>query len=133
MDRFFVFLDIDGVLNKESMWNKPFSLSDNCIDNFGKKYHNSRVILISSWKAGFICSHDKNNTPQIKELEQKLDKYNIRIIGKVNDEKYRDLSINKFVQEHGIINYIIIDDDISEYSSNNIDNLLLVDAKKGFE
>lgn len=24
----FIFLDIDGVLNKESDWSKPFSLSD---------------------------------------------------------------------------------------------------------
>ena len=32
----FIFLDIDGVLNKESDWSKPFSLNSDCIRRFVK-------------------------------------------------------------------------------------------------
>lgn len=34
----FIFLDIDGVLNKESDWSKQFSLSSDCIRRFCEKY-----------------------------------------------------------------------------------------------
>ena len=34
----FIFLDIDGVLNKESDWSKQFSLSSDCIRRFYEKY-----------------------------------------------------------------------------------------------
>ena len=34
----FIFLDIDGVLNKESDWSKPFSLNSDCIRRFCEKY-----------------------------------------------------------------------------------------------
>lgn len=70
----FIFLDIDGVLNKESDWSKQFSLSSDCIRRFCEKYREARIILISSWKNGFISSHNEKNTPQIKELEAQLDR-----------------------------------------------------------
>ena len=34
----FIFLDIDGVLNKESDWSKQFTLSSDCIRRFCEKY-----------------------------------------------------------------------------------------------
>ena len=91
----FIFLDIDGVLNKESDWSKPFSLNSDCIRRFCEKNREARIILISSWKNGFISSHNEKNTPQIKELEAQLDRYGIRIVGKVCDNRYRD-----YLKEH---------------------------------
>ena len=41
----FIFLDIDGVLNKESDWSKPFSLNSDCIRRFCEKYREARIIL----------------------------------------------------------------------------------------
>ena len=77
----FIFLDIDGVLNKESDWSKPFSLNSDCIRRFCEKNREARIILISSWKNGFISSHNEKNTPQIKELEAQLDRYGILFSG----------------------------------------------------
>lgn len=129
----FVFLDIDGVLNKRTDWRKPFSLNNDCIRLFGEAYRGSRVILISSWKNGFISSHNEKNTPQIKDLEKRLDHYDIRIVGKVNDNPYRDHAVESFVKGHpSIKEYIIIDDDIAEYSSKNISHLKVVDNRVGF-
>ena len=86
------------------------------------------IILISSWKNGFISSHNEKNTPQIKELEAQLDRYGIRIVGKVCDNRYRD-----YLKEHpSIKEYVVVDDDIKEYSSKDIPHLRLVDSKVGF-
>lgn len=124
----FIFLDIDGVLNKESDWSKPFSLNSDCIRRFCEKNREARIILISSWKNGFISSHNEKNTPQIKELEARLDRYGIRIVGKVCDNRYRD-----YLKEHpSIKEYVVVDDDIKEYSSKDIPHLRLVDSKVGF-
>ena len=78
----FIFLDIDGVLNKESDWSKPFSLSSDCIRRFCEKYREARIILIKEH-------------PSIRE-------------------------------------YVVVDDDIKEYSSKDIPHLRLVDSKVGF-
>ena len=40
----FIFLDIDGVLNKESDWSKPFSLNSDCIRRFCEKIE--KLVLI---------------------------------------------------------------------------------------
>ena len=100
----FIFLDSDGVLNKESDWSKQFSLSSDCIRRFCEKYREARIILISSWKNGFISSHNEKNTPQIKELEAQLDRYGIRIVGKVLErvfdliqQEYTSSEAEKFI------------------------------------
>ena len=49
--------------------SSQFTLSSDCIRRFCEKYREARIILISSWKNGFISSHNEKNTPQIKELE----------------------------------------------------------------
>lgn len=129
----FIFLDIDGVLNKESDWSKQFSLDSECIRRFGEEYRGSRVILISSWKNGFISSHNEKNTPQIKELEAQLDRYGIRIVGKVCDNQYRDYAVSDYLKEHpSIKEYIIIDDDVAEYSSKDVPHLKVVNSRVGF-
>ena len=104
----FIFLDIDGVLNKESDWSKPFSLSSDCIRRFCEKYREARMILISSWKNGFISSHNEKNMPQIKELEAQLDRYGIRIVGKVCDNRYRDYAVRDYLKEHPSIKEYVV-------------------------
>lgn len=110
-----------------------FSLSSDCIRRFCEKYREARIILISSWKNGFISSHNEKNTPQIKELEAQLDRYGIRIVGKVCDNRYRDYAVRDYLKEHpSIREYVVADDDIKEYSSKDIPHLRLVDSKVGF-
>ena len=56
----YIFLDIDGVLNKESDWRKMFTVNADCINEFCDFYNSvgGRVILISTWKNGY---YGKNN------------------------------------------------------------------------
>ena len=57
-----------GRLDKKKC-SSQFTLSSDCIRRFCEKYREARIILISSWKNGFISSHNEKNTPQIKELD----------------------------------------------------------------
>lgn len=68
----YIFLDIDGVLNKQADWKKPYSLNPQNIKAFGDAFAEMRpiIILISTWKNGFILSGNSSNSPQIKELEK---------------------------------------------------------------
>ena len=113
--------------------SSQFTLSSDCIRRFCEKYREARIILISSWKNGFISSHNEKSTPQIKELEAQLDRYGIRIVGKVCDNRYRDYAVRDYLKEHpSIKEYVVADDDIKEYLSKDIPHLRLVDSKVGF-
>lgn len=115
----FVFLDIDGVLNKRSQWRiHSYPLDSGCIENFCNfaNHISAKIILTSSWRKGFVCSHSNSNSRQIQELEKEFDRYNIRISGKVSDNiSDRTDAINHFLTNHPD-EYIIIDDDKSEFS-----------------
>ena len=50
---------------------------------FLKRINNPRIILISSWRKGFVSPGNQNNAPYIKELEDRI-RYG-RVIGKISD------------------------------------------------
>lgn len=126
----YIFLDIDGVLNKQTDWKKSYSLNPQNIKAFGDAFAEIRpiIILISTWKNGFILSGNSNNSPQIKELEKSLSGYGLRIAGKTEGQN-REKGINDFLKKHPD-DYIILDDDLSEYSRKP-DNLYLVNFRTG--
>lgn len=126
----YIFLDIDGVLNKQADWKKPYSLNPQNIKTFGDAFAEMRpiIILISTWKNGFILSGNSSNSPQIKELEKSLSGYGLRIAGKTEGQS-REKGINDFLKKHPG-DYIILDDDLSEYNKKP-GNLYLVDFKTG--
>ena len=46
---------------------------------------------------------------------------------------YRDYAVRDYLKEHpSIKEYVVVDDDIKEYSSKDIPHLRLVDSKVGF-
>lgn len=119
----YVFLDIDGVLNKKEQWNRMHYLDKECIKNFCDFVNKiSRedvyIILTSSWRRGFITTNNKNNSPQIRQLEQMLGEYGVTIRSKtpLNRGAKRDKEIEKYLEFVGDeVKYIIIDDDRMEF------------------
>lgn len=71
----YALLDVDGVLNKKSQWNRSGTLDKICLDNFVLAFSgiNVKTILISSWRYEFVSRGNPNNSPQIKNLEKQLE------------------------------------------------------------
>lgn len=54
---FYIFLDIDGVLNRSSDWKKMYTLNTECIRRFADFVKHLKrevnIVLTSSWRTGF--------------------------------------------------------------------------------
>lgn len=130
----FLFLDIDGVLNTKNDWKsgKNFHLSSLLLDNLSLALKNTsaKIILISSWRKGFIARGHHNNSENIKELENALEIRGLCIRGIVSpDENNREKAIKEFLKKFPE-DYLILDDDINEYQ-NPMKHLYLVDCRTG--
>lgn len=135
----FIFLDIDGVLNKSSQWNGAiaYPLDDGCITEFASyvKACGGRIILTSSWRMGFVSSGNPKNTPQIRSLERKLMDRGVKVLGTTRDMGSRSREINLFVKKYPNEKYVILDDDESEYKrlpDALREHLYLTNPAKGF-
>ncbi len=140
LQRVFIFLDVDGVLNTENQWKRPYTLNDACITAFAEYIHslptsNIRIILTSSWKNGFDAAG--NHTPQIRELVDKLAVHGLTITSKTeNISDDRAAEINDYIRKHHLEQYpcIIIDDDPDIFRTKPLNNCktLWINAKTGF-
>ena len=132
----YIFLDIDGVLNTEADWGRLYCLKKEHIDKLCDDYPNSKIILISSWKNGFISRNNKNNSEPIKRLESMLSN-NVSIIGKteLSNDISRNIQIDEYIKVHpSITQYVVIDDDTSEYDNFflNDKHFKLINSKYGY-
>jgi len=136
----YIFLDIDGVLNRSCQWRNLYTLDTGCINAFVKAMqpYNPKIILISSWRKGFLTQGNKNNSEPIRRLEQLFQEHNIRIVSKTEVllHQSRDKEIEQFLVKHPTVEqegYIILDDDINEYASGYSNSrLYLIAAENGF-
>lgn len=135
----YIFLDIDGVLNKSSQWKRMYSLDEDCVRSFCSfvTQVNGQIILTSSWRSGFVDTLSKENTPQIKTLENMLLVHGIKIMDKTPylPGRKRDKEIERFLylKESDAMHedYIIIDDDKGEFGVMGKKNYF-TDPAKGF-
>lgn len=130
----FVFLDVDGVLNKKKEWVIPYTLNKDCLDNFASCFSkiNARIILTTSWRKGFVSPGNPKNTPQISKLERELVLRGLRVSGTTShSESDRSKAVREILERHPDT-YLIIDDDISEFSDRGMPGLYLVNNKTGF-
>ncbi len=135
MNKYFIFLDIDGVLNSigtdilENAYIKRLSLI--------QKEFNAEIILISTWCELWEIKDDK--AKEMRELlVNKLKEYNMNISEFCYDKKAkRGTSISKFLEKYkeSKIHYVILDDWIyDDYTKNMRDHQILTtffDEKRG--
>ena len=126
-ERIYIFLDIDGVLNRQRDWVKLFTVHAACVHRFSDFCQSvgGRVILISTWKNGYVGKNNPANSDSIKALEQ-----HFPIYGKIADGDRLE-QIEQYVKRYDIRKYVIIDDDRTEYSRMN-PHICFVDARSGF-
>ena len=138
----YIFLDIDGVLNKSSQWKRMYQLDKNCINAFAAfvKYHypNHSIILTSSWKNGFDPAG--KHAPHILELLEYLRPFGMTIVGKtpIIDDEDRSIEINTFILQHHLEEHpcVVFDDDRSLFEETKLlacCTAYFLKASKGFD
>ena len=110
----YYFLDVDGVLNKESDWKTPFTINQECLKNFVKLMKKDKaphIVLSSAWRVGFT---NKGEVGHDNKLTKELEIYGLRIEGCTPvSNKTRQEEIEFYIRRNGIDRYLVLDDDAS--------------------
>lgn len=131
-----IFLDIDGVLNCQDTFIKRYEkkkitgfyeleIDINMVKRLSDiiKETNALIVLTSSWRIffkyenGILRSFDKG-----KDLVKLLNEYNLSIYDMTpfDRNRIRDIEISRWLNNHDISNFIIIDDEKSELFKDNL-------------
>lgn len=123
----YIFLDIDGVLNTVSDWKHSFFINTSCLNLFCQlvKGRDIKIVLISTWKNGFLGKRNPGNTKQIRQLEESFVIYD-----KIQDGKRYD-KITEYIHANGIKKYVIIDDESEHYLTMD-KHICIINPNKGF-
>lgn len=127
----YIFLDIDGVLNRESDWINPFSLNKECVNSFHAliNSNNYKIVLSSSWRNGYSNTNESQDGSFINHILESNGIYVSDVTPTSN--KSRQEEIEYYINRHNISNYIILDDDESLFPNSENLNLYLTDFKSG--
>lgn len=116
----YYFLDVDGVLNKESDWKKPYTVNPSCLENFKKLLSHDKnpiVILSSTWR-----SNPETITPYIS------------IAGttpNTSGRKTRQEEIEYYIKRNNVLDYLILDDDSTLFPDIKNLRIYITDYKTG--
>ena len=131
----YVFLDVDGVLNKKSDWVNKFYIRDDCVQVLSDLFESINnqwipyVILCSTWRAGAGVN---NEAPQYTALKESLIQYGIRIYDTTPlSNKGRQAEIEYYIRRNNVDDYIVIDDDPSLFEFPDRIKLYTPDYKTG--
>ena len=126
-----VFLDIDGVLNKENwMLNKTPWIEDEKISLIGKlcKKTGAKVVLSTNWRdVWYEPMYYKNKDNGIHFAHKLFKKYGIKVIGTTPVMGSREIEILLTLENLDIKEYVVIDD-----TNLNSPNFIHTDKKVGF-
>jgi hypothetical protein len=130
----YIFLDIDGVLNRRENWDHPYSLNKKNIANLAalvEALPGAQIILTSSWRTGWT-ENILHCTPQVQILRGLLAEHGLSIAGKTGKAPDGDRlrEIRHFLDRNPAGEYLILDDDAGEYSRTP-EHLYLVDPVQG--
>ena len=132
----YIFLDVDGVLNKQSDWKRPFSLNDECCYWFNtliKDLPNVKIVLSSTWRNGI--ARDGSRAAHIDDLMVRLKAAGIETIDKTatSPDGFRNKEIDNYLRRHPADSYIILDDEESIFEEGKrTPNLYMTDNAHGF-
>lgn len=132
----YIFLDVDGVLNKQSDWKRPFSLNMECCKQFNafvRELPDAKIVLSSTWRNGI--SRDGSRAAHVEDLLEKLKEAGVTSIDRTatSPDGYRNKEIDHYLKWHPKDEYIILDDEISIFEDGiNTAHLYIVDSTVGF-
>ena len=133
----YIFLDIDGVLNKRSDWERPFSLDAECVRNFNElvsRIPDAKIVLSSTWRNGI--ARDGSIAAHIEDLMKVLSIAGIKTIDRTasSPDGCRNREINYYLRRHEEDSYIILDDDLELFENGiETENLYVINSEYGFQ
>lgn len=136
----YIFLDIDGVLNRSADWTRNYTLSAECIHNlndFLASVPSPKIILISSWRIGLDTKSFAGNPPHLQILLTKLglvdgDRVRIEKTG-ISLGRNRGDEILHYLKWHPPAPYVILDDEPEQYRNHPLrDKVCLIASSSGF-
>lgn len=131
----YVFLNIDGVLNTQDEGKRIFKdVSMVCVRRMAEvlnKFKNIHLVLVCEWDEWLYENGGSNS--RLLFLKRYLKKYGLDINDKMPKTKRtsRGARIKKYIENYGVENYIIIDNEPGQYASD-CKELFLVNPKTGF-
>lgn len=122
-----IFLDVDGVLNQL----QKYFVDNKCVQRLSSLIDfDVKIVLISSWRLGLDIDY-KKCSPQVQKLRDICNQYDFDIKYKTGKTGDRRTEVLDFLSGKNVYNYIILDDDESEYSSVSDLNFYRVNNKTG--
>ena len=140
LEKFYIFFDIDGVLNSANWDEESFPIDLNCLKNFAdtvnffRKKYDVHLIMSSSWRDGFDLKN--GHSEDVAAILKKMQKFNLEVEDKTPFfiEKNRADEINFYIVEKNLQEKkcLAIDDTKHLFSSEKFFKLYITDAKIGF-
>ena len=136
---FYIFFDVDGVLNCKADWIARFSLNRNCLDAFGELHRALSekylpvYIISSTWRAG-KGDMKSNDAAQYEMLTDRLLAYGIKVSGSTPiSSKGRQREIEYYLRRNcgDTDNYLVLDDDVSLFERPEEIHLFCTDHNTG--
>lgn len=129
----YYFLDVDGVLNNEQDWRKPFTVNASCLNCFKEvisRDKDAHIILSSTWRTGMAV------TGATMDKETPLNEYMKRLGLTIEGitpitNKTRQEEIEYYIRRNGVTKYLILDDDRSLFPREAEINIYFTNYKKG--
>ena len=134
-----VFLDVDGVLNTEEDWKRPFTLNAACLRAFraaldaaAERFDEVTVVLMSTWRKGW---NPNFQPPHLRELCAALPIEGVTPEAPgVLPRGKRGKEVRYYFHRHPMDACIVVDDDRALYTTMDRMRLttFFTDAKTGF-
>lgn len=122
-----IFLDVDGVLNCQSSKSRCGGFIGIDADKVKRlriivEATNARIVLCSSWKSGWEKRYKEDQNELANYLDRKLKRERLQIIDKTTkaNGSYRGEGIMRWIGEHNVDTFIILDDDDFDYAECGI-------------
>ncbi len=126
-----IFLDVDGVLNRERDWVCKYAIHEPCLlalSMIADKIRCNSIVLASTWRA---C--EGNAEPEFyKNLKTHLREYGLTVTGTIPISKHtRKEEIQYYAKRHECGKYLVIDDDPSLFPDSSGIPLYICNYKTG--
>lgn len=129
----YYFLDIDGVLNNEKDWRRPFTINASCLNCFREIIRHdeeAHIILSSTWRAGIANTGITSGTGG--QLEKCMAEIGLRIEDVTPiSKKTRQEEIEYYIRKNDVSKYLVIDDDETLFSRADEINIYFTNYKTG--